>query len=366
MRHEVPIHGYADPANCQTGYHVGKLPAVADITKRTLKSNITGVTVSSTDGSVTVNFTLMDGTTPVTATTGFSGLSFSLAKLAPAVNGASTHWVNYTGRFRTKSATEAPVYQGYSENALPANLTHVANGAWTYRFQLLNFATPGDIRTHVTSAANVSTVGTFPATLPISITYDPSLTHRVGMLVASGAIPAIDNETNATFDFVPNGSAVTTTRNIVTAENCATCHAGRKWHKGYTTQVCVTCHNGDTFDPFTGSSGPQTVDLQVMVHKIHKFGSAYIVNGEGFGSASPNAGYPGLVNNCQACHVESNTAARDAANWRKVPTTVACGSCHNSLLAGAHMEAQTAMGIQTCVICHGPGAVADVKKIHAN
>jgi OmcA/MtrC family decaheme c-type cytochrome len=102
-----------------------------------------------------------------------------------------------------------------------------------------------------------------------------------------------------------------------------------------------------------------------MVHRIHEFGSSYVVNGESFGSASPNAGYPGLVQNCQACHVESNGAAKNAANWRTMPTKAACGSCHDSAFANAHFSANISGGVQTCTICHGPGKVADVKLVHA-
>jgi OmcA/MtrC family decaheme c-type cytochrome len=103
-----------------------------------------------------------------------------------------------------------------------------------------------------------------------------------------------------------------------------------------------------------------------MVHKIHKMGAAYVVNGEAFGADTSSAGYPGQVVNCQSCHVETNKVAKNAANWRTMPTKAACGSCHDSPAATAHIGAQISGGYETCVICHGPGTVSDVKVMHAS
>jgi OmcA/MtrC family decaheme c-type cytochrome len=352
--------------------HTQNLPAISDASKRTLESKINSVTVDTAGtGSVTVNFTLKDGGVAVTDPTKFKGLSFSLAKLVPGVDGGSSHWVSYTGRFRSKDAAQPPVSQGYAETALAANLTPVAAtpGNWTYKFQLLNFVTPGDVRTGITNVLNASTIAPWNATpsYPLTITYQATLTHRVAMMVQTNpavAADATDTKADAYLDFVPAGGNVTTTRNIVTSDNCSSCHADRKWHRGYNTQLCVTCHNPGTFDPFTGNA-PKSVELQALVHKIHKFGANYSVNGETFGSTSSTGGFPGELKNCQACHVESNTAAKDAANWRNVANKETCGTCHDSSVAVAHIDSQIFAGVQTCSLCHAAGRVADVQVMHA-
>lgn len=390
------------PADIVT-YHPGSptMPATAVAAKRTLSATIKSVSIPA-DGSVTVNFSLVNNGVPVTAASDFSGLAFTLAKLVPAVDGRSTQWVSYLARARSKDAAMVPVIQGYSELALgqtatapsataagrPAlvggTLTAGATaGDWSYKFALVNGA--GNIN-NVTTAQNVSAFVnagsdynfTKVATYPNRVSYDATLTHRVGMEVSTAA--GVNNLTNATLDFRPAGGAVATTRNIVTMDNCATCHAGRKIHKAYATQYCVTCHNQNTADPYYGDQ-TITVDLQNLVHKIHDRGADYTVNGEEFGSAaSGNAGFPGLVQNCQVCHVETNAAAKDAANWRTMPNSRSCATCHDdNPLAVAHMNLQisggtgtTAAGlktggVETCVVCHGPNSTigVDVKTIHA-
>lgn len=362
-------------------YHAASatMPATAVAAKRTLSATIKSVAIPA-DGSVTVSFSLANAGVPVTVATDFSGMAFTLAKLVPEVNGAPSQWVSYLARTRTKDAAKVPVIQGYSELVLgqtavaptatatgrPAlvggTLTNLGSGNWSYKFALVNGA--GSINT-VTTAQNVSAFVnaasdynfTKVATYPNVVAYEPTLTHRVGMEVSTAA--GVNNLTNATFDFVPAGGAVVTTRNIVTMENCASCHAGRKIHKGYATQYCVTCHNQNTADPYYGDQS-NTVELQKVVHKVHAKGAAYIVNGEDFNAV----GYPGNIKNCTVCHVETNTAAKDAANWRTKPSKQACASCHDTAIAVAHMDANIAGGVQTCVTCHGTDKVGDIKVAH--
>ena len=63
--------------------------------------------------------------------------------------------VSYPGRFRTKSATLAPVLQGNMENT--GTLSANADGSFSYKFALPNGSTAGDIRT-INHAHNVSTI----------------------------------------------------------------------------------------------------------------------------------------------------------------------------------------------------------------
>jgi len=363
-------------------YHSEKMPSTTDATKRTMSATITNVTVGATDGSVNVTFKVTDNGVAVTDMTKFNKPSFGLVKLVPAANGEGSHWVSYTSRFRTKSATMAPVLQASNENA--GTLTANADGTFNYKFALLTASTEGDIRT-VTHAHNVSTIApyattnwtgtgaTIAGTGLNAVTYEPTLTHRVAMTFTKAGTPAVDNATNATFDFVPAGGAVTSTRNIVTMNNCATCHAGGKLHSGYATEYCVTCHNQGTFDPFTA----ETVDYQRLVHKVHmgsnlpsvKAGGTYVINGA---HEYTSAVFPGNLKNCaNACHkqtatkVGTTTLLENRANWETTPTSRACGACHDSATASAHIASQISGGVETCTVCHAPGAVAAVKDVHS-
>jgi OmcA/MtrC family decaheme c-type cytochrome len=184
--------------------------------------------------------------------------------------------------------------------------------------------------------------------------------------------PNVDAVTNAYFDFVPDGSPVATTRNVVTMNSCSTCHAGVKLHKGYATEYCVTCHNQNTFDPYTG----ETVDLQRFLHKLHRgqdlpsvlAGGTFKVNNIDFGAGT----YPGNITDCGfACHKEtatkpgSTTLLENAADWYKKPTKRACEACHDGTDALAHINGQVTAA-QECTTCHGSTTTfgLDVKSVH--
>src|SRR5260370_6365513 len=72
---------------------------------------------------------------------------------------------------------------------------------------------------------------------------------------------------STTFNFVPNGSAVQTTRDVVHTTGCNTCHDQLSAHGGSRrgVEMCMLCHTPQTVDPDTGN----TIDRKVMVHKIH-------------------------------------------------------------------------------------------------
>src|SRR5271166_2862105 len=71
-----------------------------------------------------------------------------------------------------------------------------------------------------------------------------------------------------TFNFVPNGSAVAVTRDVLRTQSCNTCHDQLAFHGGYAhgTNMCVMCHQPQNADPSTGN----TLDFKVMIHKIHR------------------------------------------------------------------------------------------------
>ena len=386
-------------------YHSDTTPTTSDASKRTMAATISKVVVDAS-GGVTVTFGVTDAGVAVTDSTKFTKPSFGLVKLVEAAKGSSSYWVSYTARFRTKDATKAPVLQSSNENS--GTLTSNADGTFSYKFALPNGSTAGDIRTithaHVASSvgpAATTTVGTWTWTYtsttgttnngswteatttggagtgPNVVSYEPTLTHRVAMTFQKVGTTNVDNATNAYFDFVPDGSAVKTTRNIVTMNTCATCHGGVKLHSGYATEYCVTCHNQLTQDPFTGDP----VDFQRMIHKLHMgkdlpsvlAGGSYVINGTHDYSYGA---FPGNIKDCAVCHSATatkpgtTTVLENAAAWYTTPTQRACGTCHDSTATGKgldHINSQVSTTREMCTDCHGSTSTfgLDVKTVHS-
>ncbi|MBE0623173.1 MAG: OmcA/MtrC family decaheme c-type cytochrome [Burkholderiales bacterium] len=362
-------------------YHKDTTPTTADASKRSMSASISNVAVDAA-GGVTVSFSVTDAGVAVTDSTKFTKPSFGLVKLVPAALGSSTYWVSYTARFRTKDAAKAPVLQSSNENA--GTLSSNADGSFSYKFALPNGTTAGDIRTishaHVLTGsagpAADTTIGTWTwnalaktwteasttggaNTGPNTVAYEPTLTHRVAMTFQKVGTPNVDNLTNAYFDFVPDGSAVQTTRNIVTMNTCATCHGGVKLHSGYATEYCVTCHNQLTLDPFTADP----VDFQRLVHKLHRgkdlpsvvAGGSYVVNGTHNYSYSA---FPGNITDCAVCHsatatkADGTTLLEDRNAWYTTPTQRACGTCHDDTAALDHIASNVTASGEQCTFCH--------------
>lgn len=228
--------------------------------------------------------------------------------------------------------------------------------------------------------------------------YDGSKTHRIGVYARrpDETLPDGYEIENDWLDFVPDGSDVTETREVVRTDNCNTCHDPLKAHGEFRRDVelCVTCHNPDLYDPDTedtydpGSGALNPLDMKVMVHRIHQgielpsvvkaaargeVGFKYSVIGyQGrefvFAEVTPDnldagtvpqiAGiaFPRDQQNCTTCHVGGTESDRH----RTTVTREACGSCHDSTWFGslpvpATMDSH-AGGVFTsdvaCATCH--------------
>ena len=212
-------------------------------------------------------------------------------------------------------------------------------------------------------------------------------------------------------------------REVAAVANCNTCHFQLNGHGNNrvdSVQACSFCHNPNATDVVarisagitpanpdpTDHLAEQTMDLKVMIHAIHAsavraadLGTPYILYHRGSASNFSALAFSGLTNNCVGCHdpntyyppdpVTSTVLASTISTYVNgvgnsgpagqtavTAATAACSGCHQSAVEKTHMMQNggsftavkdlnsNVVSKETCVICHGPGAVADVKVVH--
>lgn len=184
---------------------------------------------------------------------------------------------------------------------------------------------------------------------------DPELTTTVGLYAYKDGRSTVANDT---FTFVPAGGEPTITREVASTEACNTCHGQLALHGGTRQEVglCITCHTDQTIDPETGN----TVNFRVLIHRLHnganlpsvESGQPYRI--VGFRQSVHDysfAQWPQDVRNCETCH----TGGADSENYKTVPQTAACTSCHDDV---EPITGENHPGGQrddtTCATCHEP------------
>ncbi len=214
--------------------------------------------------------------------------------------------------------------------------------------------------------------------------------------------------TNAIAYFGIDGAAATPRRNAVAIERCDDCHNQLALHGNNRTdrpEVCSMCHNPNATDirrRIAGSAcvnelgtDDQSIDFKNMIHGIHS-GNVGVC---GFGNSSHpyfSVVYPGHLNNCEGCHepggyyptspgenlgttVDANDPLTPLDDVVVSPNTSACSACHTDPLDAQHMVQNggdfaamkaadgtlISSGVETCVLCHGPGSIADVVEAHS-
>jgi OmcA/MtrC family decaheme c-type cytochrome len=191
-------------------------------------------------------------------------------------------------------------------------------------------------------------------------TFDKTATHTIG---AYGSRNLSEFDLGTQYDddvytFVPDGSAVKVTRDVVRTETCNKCHDSLGLHGGSrkTVPLCVLCHSPQTVDPDTGNS----VDMVAMTHKIHagsalpsvQAGKPYqiIGNAQSVHDYSEIA-FPADARNCNACHEQDNAAQKEA--WLK-PSRQGCGSCHDDInfASGEGHRDLPQVSDNQCANCH--------------
>lgn len=203
--------------------------------------------------------------------------SFILARIPAGEN----QYVAYTTRTQTSPITGASAEQASSDSG--GTTTKVEDGIYMYRF---GTALPAD--------------------------FDRDATHTVGVYARRDLREfGLDRYAdNALHHLVPSGISEPAPRDVVRTAACNQCHNPLALHGGARLEVglCVLCHNPQSVDPDTGN----TVDLKVMVHKIHRgenlpsveAGTPYQIIGfrQSVHDYS-HVAFPQDIRNCQNCHI---------------------------------------------------------------
>ncbi len=339
-------------------------------------ATITSATADAT-GLVTVNFTVADRATPPAPITNIPSVGAAVAKLVPAgATDGSNRWVSYIYTTETVVGSTFPMAAGTSTleanreasgtTATTGRLTNHGDGSYTYVY-VANLATAT-----LGAAAGAALVG-----------YDRALTHRVYITMGGHAGATAD----AHFDFVPDGTAVTETRDLIPTSSCQNCHNSNefKGHGGdrLTLEGCAVCHSSGAADAQSGNS----LDLRTMIHKIHAGGElASIPGADGIVWDNPattvneaadngsyaiwgyrttrysweKVGFPAVLGNCTKCH-EGTGAQVD--NWKNNPSRASCGSCHDTVnfTTGVGHTGGIRTNDSSCAGCHGP---TDIEGYH--
>lgn len=335
------------------------------------------------NGILTVPFTVTDHQN--TAFVGINSVRFTVAKLIPGNNGDVNYWQSYINRVKDERATYPNSTQAVqATNEGDGTLIDNQDGSYQYTFA-----------NDVLNATNPLTGKAIP--------WEENLTHRIAIEVRQS-----DNNPaqNAHIDFVPSGSEVSQTRNIVAIESCNQCHTQLAFHGGnrIDTAYCVTCHNPGSSEPISGES----LDFKAMIHKIHRGANLPGIKAQGDGAKYSIFGFrntehvyatntngqvsgvhfPQDIRNCTNCHSgpsdtiehssQTNTSpsqiTTNGDNWKSFPTIEACASCHdnsafndNMLAANPNMTKHQAAFPATnadCATCHAPGQSQEISQFH--
>jgi OmcA/MtrC family decaheme c-type cytochrome len=297
----------------------------------------------ASDGTVTVDFTMADPKGfPLDRDGVFTPGPVSSSFILAYIPQGQTQFVSYTTRIENDPNPVVP-------NAVQATtdsggvFSKVTDGEYTY---------------------------TFAKKLPAG--FETSSTHRLG-LYGSRNITEFDLGTqyaSTTYDFVPDGSKVTTTREVIKTASCNKCHDQLSFHGGSRRgiELCIMCHTPQTTDSGTGN----TLDMKVFIHKLHngKHLPSVVAGGKYFIMGFQNAisdwtdveypanggasSFPGVLK-CQSCH-EQSTGAAQANAWATNPNRAACGSCHDDVnfATGKNHVNLPQADDRNCSQCHIP------------
>jgi OmcA/MtrC family decaheme c-type cytochrome len=311
--------------------------SVIDFARPGLVITINSAQIAS-NGTITATYTLTDPAgLPLDAAGVNTPGAVALAFVASYIPTGQTQYVAYTTSTVSGKALGTITRPNFELGGTPKSL---GNGQYSYTF-----------------IAKAPTGFEAAATTTVAVDGNRDLTaFNLGISYAG-----------ATFNFVPNGSPVTVTRDVIRTASCNTCHDQLAFHGGYAhgMDMCVLCHQPQNVDPITGN----TLDAKVFFHKIHMGSSLPSVVGTTTTPGVPFevAGYMNVLSNfstvidpaqaqrCEVCHSQT-TGAAQATAFLTTPGRAACGACHDDVnfATGANHPGGFQPDDSECHNCHIP------------
>ena len=306
-------------------------PALVAFVRPGLVITINSASINNA-GAITVNYTIADPSgLPLDVAGVNTPGAVSLTYFAAYIPKGQEQYVSYTTASATGAVLGTVTRPTFEEGG--GKVTSLGNGQYSY---VMKTVAPSG--------------------------FDPTVTTTIGMS-GSRDLTSFNLGTSyagATYNFVPNGSAVTVTRDVIRTASCNRCHDQLAEHGGHAFGIaqCVMCHQPQNVDPGTGNS----LDLKVMAHKIHMGsslpsvvagGDYYIVgymNSKNDFSAVVD---PADVRRCEVCH-DQTTGAAQATAFMKEPTRAACGACQDDVnfATGVNHAAGPQADDTECANCH--------------
>ncbi len=306
-----------------------------------LVTKVTGAQIAA-DGTITAQISLTDPNgLPLDKDGVTTPGAISTSLIAAYIPADAPQYVAYTTRTQTSPTTGMSAVQASADSG--GTFTRTSDGQYTYTF-----------KTHVPQG------------------YDQTATHTIGVY-SSRDLSEFDLGTqysNDTYNFIPAGGTVTKVRDVIRTESCNKCHTfnikGEHGGSRQTVGLCVLCHTPQTTDPDTGN----TVDLKVMIHKIHsgaylpsvQAGTPYqIIGNNNSVNDYSTVVFPTLNQDtppnvhCEACHEVGNEQATQK-NAYFTPSRAACGSCHDNVnfATGENHANLPQVSDNQCGNCHIP------------
>jgi len=319
------------------------------LTDQGLVVTVTGAQIAN--GVANVAFTLTDGKgTPLDAagkyTEGAIQLRFVIAWLDADAMGNPGVYTAYTTHAHTSSISQKTETQANADEGGSLAEIGAGNGTYVYTFG---------------TKVNVA---------------DPAKTHTIGIWGWRN-FSGKRWVSNVTYDFLPNGAAVTVRREVTPTKACNQCHNPMSHHEYDSarreTSLCILCHTPQSKDPTSGES----LDARAMFHRMHRGSSLPSViaktpmvlydemdQPDDFSTVV----FPQEINNCTQCH----QGGAQSDNWKNKPGRVACGSCHDDISfvdpppQGKILHKGGVMTDDTkCSVCHpAQGGLEGITDVH--
>jgi hypothetical protein len=216
-------------------------------------------------------------------------------------------------------------------------------------------------------------VGSFSITPEARAT--ASLFDANGNLIDDGVR---DPTENVLFAMAVTDQEATPRHQVVDDAKCESCHSNLAFHGGNRHnggEMCQVCHRALEIGEGATEEEEESIHFKYMVHKIHagaELEYGFAVGGHVYDEIH----FPGDLRDCETCHLPGTyTLPTPAGRLPTItpmgfteelgPMAAACLSCHDSLDAASHADANTGGLGESCATCHGEGKSYAVSRVHA-